>query len=261
MSSRRVPFATGFACTVLAAGCAEAPAPAPARADYTEQIRGSAVEFDMVWIAEGGFWIGRTEVTWDEYLLFCNFEDQGVPPDVDAVSRPSKPLDDVTPYDRYWGLGRRPAVGMSWNAAQQFCKWLSMNTGHTYRLPSEAEWELACGESAQAPLADYAWFGVNSEQMTHEVGGKRPNEFGLHDVLGNLWEYCRDPFDPSDPERAVLRGGSWFEAASEVTRSSRLGFDSDWVLADPNVPPGVWWVPDGEHLGFRVLRSGSDPGP
>ncbi|KAA3614392.1 MAG: hypothetical protein DWQ01_01435 [Planctomycetota bacterium] len=227
---------------------------------YTESIQGSTVEFDMVWIDQGGFWIGRTEVTWDEYLLYCDFEQKGeVPPDADAVSKPSKPLDWV-PYDHNWGVGRRPAVGMSWNAAKKYCEWLSMNTGHRYRLPTEEEWQMACGQGGSGPLADRAWFADNSEEKSQEVGQKAANEHGLYDVLGNLWEYCGNPYDPSDSERAVLRGGSWKDTADQLTPENRLGFDEDWTLKDPNFPPGVWWIPDGNHLGFRILREGPEEG-
>jgi formylglycine-generating enzyme required for sulfatase activity len=225
-------------------------------ADYTESIRGSEVAFDMVWVPEGGFWIGRTEVTWDEFLLYCDFEQTGQPaPGADAVSKPSKPL-DWTPYDHDWGVGRRPAVGMSWNSAQKYCQWLSLNTGVEYRLPTEEEWALACGRGGRGPLAERAWYAANSGDMTQEVGGRAPNERGLHDMLGNLWEYCAGPFSPSEPECAVLRGGSWREEADEVRPDARLGFEEDWTLEDPNFPPGVWWVPDGDHLGLRVVRSG-----
>jgi formylglycine-generating enzyme required for sulfatase activity len=228
----------------------------PFAADYVETIRGTAVEFDMVWVEAGGFWIGRTEVTWNEFLPYCDFDrSQAAPPGVDAVSKPSKPL-DVSPYDHDWGKGRRPAVGVSWNAAKQYCRWLSLNTGHTYRLPTEQEWAIACGAGGHEPLAEHAWFAANSGGMTQEVGRKRSNALDLHDMLGNLWEYCDNPWDPADPDRAVLRGGSWKDGPEQVTPTARLRFDNDWTLADPNVPPGVWWVPDGDHLGLRVLRAG-----
>ena len=77
-------------------------------------------------------------------------------------------------------------------------------------------------------------------------------------MLGNLWEYCANPWDPSEPDRAVLRGGAWKDPAATVSPMSRLRFDNDWILADPNVPAGIWWVPDGDHLGFRVLRPGKE---
>jgi len=238
-------------------GGVPSPTPSGSQAvDYVESIRNSAVTFEMVWVPAGEFWMGRHEVTWDEYLLYCDFEEAGkVPPGVDAVTKPSKPLDDVAPFDRDWGTGRRPAVGMSWKAAQKYCEWLSLNTGRTYRLPTEAEWELACGSDPMMPLSDHAWHYENSGLMTQEVGRLEPNAAGLHDILGNLWEYCRDPFSPAEPDRAVLRGGSWRTKASAMARGARLGFEESWNMLDPNVPPGVWWVPDGNQLGMRVLRS------
>jgi formylglycine-generating enzyme required for sulfatase activity len=238
---------------VVIAGC-HATSRAP-YGNYVETIRGTDVRFDMVWIPEGRFWIGRTEVTWDEYLQYCDFEETGkAPPGVDAVSKPSPTQQDVHPLDRDWGMGKRPAVGMSKNAATKYCQWLSLNTGNRYRLPTEAEWELACGKERPTPLDDHAWHYDNSEHMTHEVGEKKPNRNGLCDMLGNLWEYCLDAYSEEEPERAVLRGGSWSEMPDEIAPQSRLGFDDDWILDDPNVPPGVWWVPHGENLGFRVLR-------
>lgn len=221
--------------------------------DYTEAIGGTTITFDMVWIEEGNFWIGRTEVTWNEYLAYCAFEgDEPAPPGADAVTKPSKPL-DTSPYDRDWGKGTRPAVGMSWNAAKKYCQWLSINTGRTYRLPTEDEWLLACGREIPRPLADHAWFADNSQGMTHPVGEKLPNAHGVYDMLGNLWEYCSNPYSDDEPERAVLRGGAWNTPAADVSPHSRLKFNRLWVMLDPNMPPGVWWVPDGEHLGFRVL--------
>ena len=226
---------------------------------YIETIRGTDIEFEMTWVAEGGFWIGTTEVTWDAFLPYCDFKETGlVPPGVDAVSKPSKPL---TEYDRGWGMGQRPAVGVSWNAAKTYCVWLSINTSNTYRLPTEDEWRLACGPGGHEPLADHAWHDENSDGKTQEAGTREPNEYGLYDMLGNLWEYCANPYDPAKPDRAVLRGGSWKDEAETVTPEHRLRFDNDWTLDDPNMPPGVWWIPDGDHLGFRLLRPGPGSEP
>jgi formylglycine-generating enzyme required for sulfatase activity len=125
----------------------------------------------------------------------------------------------------------RPVEKVSWNDAQEFCKKLSQRTGQTYRLSSEAEWEYACragtttayyfGDDA-GKLREYAWFGDNSGSQTHSVGSFIANGFGLHDMHGNVWEWCQDPYyehyrgAPTDgsvregnsPER-LLRGGSW----------------------------------------------------
>ncbi|MCB9868293.1 MAG: SUMF1/EgtB/PvdO family nonheme iron enzyme [Planctomycetes bacterium] len=226
---------------------------APPRPNRVEKIRGTDVTFELVWVPEGRFWIGRTEVTWDEYLQYCDFDKAGrAPPGVDAISKPSRPLDDVAPFDRDWGVGRRPAVGMSWNAAKQYCAWLSRNTGRHFRLPTETEWLLACGVRPR-DMTEVAWCAANSGKMTQPVASKRANALGIHDMFGNLWEYCADPFDPRQPDRAALRGGCWEDPPERIDPRNRLRFDPTWVLDDPNVPPGRWWVPEGNHLGFRVL--------
>ncbi len=205
------------------------------------EIPHTAVAFELVPVPAGGFWIGRTEVGWDAYLLYCNWD--GPPDGVDAVARPSRPL-DTFPYDRRWGTEGRPAVGMSGQAATRYCAWLSARTGLRFRLPSEAEWETACG-AAPAKLNADAWHSGNSDGRTQPSGGKSGNAVGAQDMLGNLWEYVGDG--------SMLRGGCWRDPPESVSPAARLPFNEDWVLRDPNFPPGVWWVPDGDHLGFRVL--------
>ena len=230
--------------------------------NYTETIRGTDITFEMIWVPAAHIWVGKTEVTWDEFLIYCDFEqDNGIAPNADAVSKPSKPL-DWTPYDRHWGAGKRPAVGMSWNSAQKYCQWLSQNTMIQYRLPSEKEWEKFAGAQPAnaAAMQEVAWTNDNSDYKTQEVAQKPANEYGLHDVYGNLWEYCSNPYSSADPEQAVLRGGSWRNKAGEISFDARQAFDFDWTLRDPNYPPGVWWIPDGDHLGFRVVRNGPDKG-
>lgn len=234
------------------AGAAATPAPAvPAEVRQREvTIPGTDVRFSLTLVPEGPFWIGTHEVTWDEYLAWCRF-DERLPAEVDALSRPSKPL-DVHPYDRNWGAGRRPAVGMSRDAARLYCAWLSERTGLPFRLPTEDEWRLAAGPRP-ADVEAHAWVAGNSGARTQPVGTRRPNARGLHDVYGNLWEYCEGGWSATQPDRAVLRGGSWREPADELALDARLRFDDDWTLDDPGFPPGVWWVPDGDHLGFRLL--------
>jgi formylglycine-generating enzyme required for sulfatase activity len=139
-----------------------------------------------------------------------------------------------------------PVEQVSWDDAQAFIKKLNQQTGHTYRLPSEAEWEYACraGSTAkwcfgddESQLKDYAWYNANSGGETHPVGEKRPNAFGLYDMHGNVWEWCEDPWHsdykgaPSDgrvwveggnKDRRVLRGGSWFSNSDYSRAALRL---------------------------------------
>jgi len=145
-----------------------------------------------------------------------------------------------------------PVESIPWNEAVEFCRKLSEKTGKAVRLPTEAEWEYACragtktrysfGDS-DSVLGDYAWYGSNSGGMTHPVGQKKPNPWGLYDMQGNVWEWCADWDGPyssgssTDPQGAgsgdsrVLRGGSWgngqtehFRCASRST-SPLTGFD------------------------------------
>ena len=104
---------------------------------------------------------------------------------------------------------QNPVENVSWNDAQAFCQKLSKATGKQYRLPTEAEWEYACragttthwyfGDNV-SQLGDYAWYYDNSGGTTHPVGHKLPNAWGLYDMHGNTWEWCKEGF---------MRGGSW----------------------------------------------------
>jgi formylglycine-generating enzyme len=92
--------------------------------------------------------------------------------------------------------------------------WHTSATG--YRLPTEAEWERACRAGTTGPrygaLDVIAWYRDNSEGRPHEVSGKQPNAWGLHDTLGNVWEWCWDLYDPEVyGTYRVLRGGGWFD--------------------------------------------------
>jgi sulfatase modifying factor 1 len=161
---------------------------------------------------------------------------------------------------------RLPAEGVSWWDAVGFCNALSEHDGlkpayrlpsdgdHVdwdasadgYRLPTEAEWEHACRAGTTGPrygpLDDIAWHRGNSDERIHEVGGRRPNAWGLYDTLGNVWEWCWDVYDAEVyGSYRVLRGGGWFDehwsCRASVRRRSHPTFRVD-------------------DVGFRVARSG-----
>ena len=138
-----------------------------------------------------------------------------------------------------------PASHLSWNDASRFCLMLSKKTGRKAALPTEAQWEYACsvgGEKA-GRLGDYAWYEENAydtgERRPRAVGRKKPNAFGLYDMRGNVWEWCRDWYAKGfyaeaknvDPENTtvskarVLRGGSWCSPAEYCRPAYRYRFD------------------------------------
>jgi formylglycine-generating enzyme required for sulfatase activity len=128
---------------------------------------------------------------------------------------------------------RLPVESVSWNDTQEF---LGKSKG--LRLPTEGEWEYACRAgttgSRYGDLDQVAWYRRNSGNTTHAIGGKQPNGFGLHDMLGNVWEWCSDCYgaypggsqvDPSGPSSGqfrVCRGGSWFDCDRFCRASPRL---------------------------------------
>ncbi len=279
---------------------------------YTETIPGSAVRFEMIAIPGGRFligssrdqdgrsddegprrrveirpfWMGKTEVTWDEYNEFRKggfvsnrTNAEALAKNADAITRPTPAYPDET---RGFGKEGYPAIGVSHHAAMEYCYWLSKKTGKTYRLPTEAEWEYACragmttayffGEDPKE-LGRYAWFEENSDDRTHPVGRKAANPWGLHDMSGNVAEWCLDRYDkdaysgfPSDrplvgpvllPTAAlyphVARGGSWTDRATACRSAARRGSDPTWNQQDPH--GSIWWVWDADFVGFRVVRA------
>jgi len=241
---------------LLAGGCASPP---PARQAATvETIPGSTISFEMVFVPGDGpvpsFWMGRHEVTWDEFELYF----LSPKTEADAIARPSPPYE---PPDWGMGRGRRPATSIRRQAAERYCEWLSAKTGSRYRLPTEAEWEHAVRAGGpQVPLEEFAWFDANSGGKSHAVGEKGQNTLGLHDLLGNAWEYCSGSFAPGE-NQPVLRGGAWNSPASELDPGRRQGEREEWSERDPQRPKSSWWYTDGHFVGFRVVRSAEERKP
>jgi formylglycine-generating enzyme required for sulfatase activity len=230
-----------------------------------------------------GFWISTTEVTADAYAPFRhrNFDDgsavEGVAYDADAVTRPSPPYEDP---GHGLGDGSHPATGMTrWNALH-YAWWLSSKTGRFFRLPTEAEWEVACRigwedaepalESAEA-LAAVAWYEANAGDTHRPVATREPSAWGLHDMSGNVAEWVLDDYDAAawadvpaqragDPRvgglrrgRGLVKGGAFDDPAARVRCGERTPEASAWKRRDPQIPKSRWWNTDAPHVGFRLV--------
>jgi formylglycine-generating enzyme required for sulfatase activity len=157
-----------------------------------------------------GFWLGQTEVTQAAYHKVTG-------------QAPS-----------FFEGDQRPVENVDWYQAASYCQAVGM------RLPTEAEWEYAARAGSPGArygaLDDVAWYDKNSGRETKPVGGKKPNDWGLYDMLGNVWEWTADPYDgnsyhsslstdpagPASGDRRVLRGGSWIVDPAFVRVSYRL---------------------------------------
>ncbi|MFC1639824.1 SUMF1/EgtB/PvdO family nonheme iron enzyme [Gemmatimonadota bacterium] len=227
--------------------------------DYTEFIPGTTVSFEMVALPGGTFemgspnsedyrrqdegpahsvtvspfWMGRIEVTWDEFeawyaatraegrtdtrLTVSDFSGSLV--GVDALTGATPPY---VPPDQGWGKGSRPAITMTFQAAVQYCRWLSVVTGKKYRLPTEAEWEYAARAGTRSAyffegdphmyterrlwnrilgrntevIDSFVVYAGNSGERTALPTAVAPNPLGLKNMLGNVREYCFDWYSP-----------------------------------------------------------------
>ena len=143
---------------------------------------------------------------------------------------------------------KRPVDNVSWNDCQEFIRKLNAMTGRRFRLPTEAEWEYAArgGNRSQGykysgsnNLNSVAWYADNSGNTTHDVGLKSPNELGIYDMSGNVWEWCSDwygnyssssqtnPTGSYSGSIRVSRGGSWYSDARYCRVSTRSNFTPD----------------------------------
>ena len=161
----------------------------------------------------------------------------------------------------HWKGDNLPVENVSWNDCQTFLRKLNAMTGQNFRLPTEAEWEFSARGgnwsrgyqySGSNVLSDVAWYYDNSGSKTHNVGTKAPNELGIYDMSGNVWEWCQDwkgsyigsaqtnPKGPSSGSYRVDRGGSWFNFAWSCRVACRYCHTPDYRYFD---------------LGFRLALS------
>jgi formylglycine-generating enzyme required for sulfatase activity len=239
------------------------------------------------------FWMGKCEVTWDEFEIYQKEKGVEDPETNDKLikTKPDAITGPTPPYvDQYYGHGRdgHPAMCMSHHCAMEYCRWLSQKTGKLYRLPTEAEWEWAARAGTTTAysfgddpkdLKDYAWYVKNSaptpndDPQTHKVGTRKPNPWGLHDMYGNVQEWCLDHYEkdysrwpkdkfslgpvvpPTDKRFShVARGGSWADDVAHLRSAARRGSNKTWIKDDPQRPQSIWWLTRFDTIGFRVVR-------
>jgi sulfatase modifying factor 1 len=246
--------------------------------NYIETAGG--LNLEMIWVPEGtfnmgcetgepdempvhavtldGFWMGKCEVTNGQYRSFQ--ADAGYDGAEDASAEYLKHFKPGTPFssdDDY------PVLYVSWVNAKAFCDWLSNKTGQLYSLPTEAQWEYAslagstgnwCFGNDESLMDRYAWWKGNSGGHTHPVGTKEPNAFGLHDMHGNVAEWCLDwddsefykrspaqnPANIESGENRALRGGSWRAPPPNLVAPNR----------HRNPPTNAL-----DLVGFRIVRN------
>jgi formylglycine-generating enzyme required for sulfatase activity len=198
------------------------------------------------------FYIEKLETRWEEYDVYYLGLDQSAPQVVgkDAISRPTK---TYIPPDHGYGHFGYPVISVTSNAAMHYCEWLSLKTGKKYRLPTEAEWVYACGggsnslPSAQT-LNSLAWHRGNSAGKTHPAGLKKPNAWGLYDMIGNAAEWCT-----GSAGTPAVRGGSFHDKPGNIGGFSRAIYSPSWQADDPQIPKSRWWLSDADFVGFRVV--------
>lgn len=217
---------------------------------------GDPDEKPMHTVSLNTYMISKYEITFEQYDVFCLSTGRSVP------------------SDNGWGRGNRPVTNVDWNDANDYCKWVSEQTGKIVRLPTEAEWEFAAKGGKQSAgflfsgsdsLNSVSWNFKNSVGQTHDVGTKKGNELEIFDMSGNVWEWCSDWYDktfytvsgnenpvgPTNGTQKVIRGGSWASFTVPGGEGEIVVNGCRTTDRGSSVPSGK-----GADFGFRCLMEG-----
>lgn len=198
--------------------------------------QGNATERDHTVQITRPYLIGVTEVTQAQWSAIM-------------PENPSKARGDVL-----------PVTNVSWEQASEYCRILSAREGRVYRLPTEAEWEHACragtttsfsfGDSTEL-LGDFAWFNGNARGAVQPVATRRPNPWGLHDMHGNVREWCSDWFAWRYPTQPQIDPIGPATGTQRVRRGGTVGFYPSAATSGARdaAPPDLSW----DDVGFRVV--------
>ena len=229
----------------------------------TITIPGTDISFKMVYVEGGTFQMGSNDSeakVWEKPVHSVTLSDYYIG-ETEVTQELWEAVMGSNSSD--FKDSTNPVENVSWDDCQEFVKRLNELTGKAFRLPTEAEWEYAARGgnkskgykySGSNTIGDVAWYTSNSSVMTHPVGTKSPNELGLYDMTGNVWEWCSDwygeeyyssspsnnPTGPTSGPSRVYRGGSWFSSAQSCRVANRSDYD-----------PGN----RGSNLGFRLVCS------
>lgn len=227
--------------------------------------RGETGEKPVHQVTVGDFWIGKYEVTNAQFCSFLNEKGNrsgggtrwlDMNADLCGIRMIGNRFSPKT------GAESQPVGEVSWYGAVAYLQWLSSKTGHQYRLPTEAEWEYAAHGGQEATRTTYAgsnnpdvvaWYNSNRSDRSRLVGQKAPNELGIYDMTGNVWEWCSDwylatyyqsspnsnPPGPASGSKKAIRGGCWRNIPEDIGNTVR----NSSGLAETY-----------DNLGFRVCR-------
>lgn len=207
------------------------------------------------WVQLSDYYIGKYEVTLGEYLRYC--EATGA----------------TMPRQGQGGDPKLPVTNVSWEEAHRFCSWLSEQTGEYFRLPTEAEWEYAAVQrmkdrfikySGSSDVNQVAWWLGNSDGMVHPVGQKRPNGLGIHDMSGNVAEWCFDWYhawfymnspeiNPAGPAKGSPLGKFIKKKGYTYHKVIRGGSYSDNAEANLRTKARDHAIDGADNIGFRIV--------
>ena len=253
-------------------------------------------EDDILEVSLSPFWMSKHEITWEAYEPFMlspiprqkdgmtmDFMRAQIKNDIEFIARPTPPYHPMT-----FGMKRdgHPALSMTQHAANKYCQWVSFQTGHFYRLPTEAEWEFACRAGSDTDYSwgtdsqkagDYAWFGGGASTHYNVPGQKKPNALGFYDMHGNVLEWTLDQYVPNrkeyfgkdkvhnpwvkatKPYPHVTKGGHWQQSLQEISAAARHQSTPIWKVADPQRPRSLWYHTTTPWLGLRIVRPAKIP--
>lgn len=221
----------------------------PAGRFHMGSVDGDDDERPLHQVKIGSFELGKYEVSFDQYDAFAK-----------ATGR-------QLPDDEGWGRGNRPVINVGWSDAKAYASWLSQETGETYRLPSESEWEYAARAGSRTDWS----FGHNPDKLaqfansnsddgyrnTSPVGSFHPNEFGLYDMHGNVWEWTEDCWH-GDYKGAPDDGSSWMSGKScwnRVLRGGSWNGSPEQLRSANRVAGSASSHTNQNYVGFRIART------